>query len=424
MNEAQGGIGLNYTVSEPKPWKRVLEIEVPSDAIQTELNAAYERYSREIRLPGFRRGKVPLSVLKARLGNEIRAEVLEKKIPEYLNSAHEQADIKPISQPVIEEIDFDEGQDLKLRSSVEVKPAIDLKQYKDLRVTRRIVNVTDEDIDQRLLGLRERYASVVNVDGAAEQDHFIRADIQHADAAGVPIIGRKEENQFFQVGSGQLGEGFDTQLAGVGADEDRTVKTTLPSDYPDEDMAGQEACFIVHVHEVLERQLPDADDDFAVDVGMESLDALKQSIREEIEREPDLELREDLVRQIVEAHDFEVPESMMTSYLDQVVADARRSTRNQDDVDENALRQQYRSVANSQIMRHLLLDAICEREGLAVDREEVDARLEVFAGRGQVSVDQLRRIFQENGRLERIEADLREEKVVEFLVQHADIQTE
>lgn len=424
MNEAQGGIGLNYTVSEPRPWKRVLEIEVPSDAIQTELNAAYERYSREIRLPGFRRGKVPLSVLKARLGNEIRAEVLEKKIPEYLNSAHEQADIKPISPPVIEEIDFDEGQDLKLRSSVEVKPAIDLKQYKDLRVTRRIVNVTDEDIDQRLLGLRERYASVVNVDGAAEQDHFIRADIQHADAAGVPIIGRKEENQFFQVGSGQLGEGFDTQLAGVGADEDRTVKTTLPSDYPDEDMAGQEACFIVHVHEVLERQLPDADDDFAVDVGMESLDALKQSIREEIEREPDLELREDLVRQIVEAHDFEVPESMMTSYLDQVVADARRSTRNQDDVDENALRQQYRSVANSQIMRHLLLDAICEREGLAVDREEVDARLEVFAGRGQVSVDQLRRIFQENGRLERIEADLREEKVVEFLVQHADIQTE
>ncbi len=424
MNEAQGGIGLNYTVSEPRPWKRVLEIEVPSDAIQTELNAAYERYSREIRLPGFRRGKVPLSVLKARLGNEIRAEVLEKKIPEYLNSAHEQADIKPISPPVIEEIDFDEGQDLKLRSSVEVKPAIDLKQYKDLRVTRRIVNVTDEDIDQRLLGLRERYASVVNVDGAAEQDHFIRADIQHADAAGVPIIGRKEENQFFQVGSGQLGEGFDTQLAGVGADEDRTVKTTLPSDYPDEDMAGQEACFIVHVHEVLERQLPDADDDFAVDVGMESLDALKQSIREEIEREPDLELREDLVRQIVEAHDFEVPESMMTSYLDQVVADARRSTRNQDDVDENTLRQQYRSVANSQIMRHLLLDAICEREGLAVDREEVDARLEVFAGRGQVSVDQLRRIFQENGRLERIEADLREEKVVEFLVQHADIQTE
>ena len=424
MREAHGGNGLNYTVSEPKPWKRVLEIEVPSDAIQSELNAAYARYSREVRLPGFRRGKVPLSVLKARLGNEIRAEVLEKKIPEYLNSAHEKADIKPISQPVIEEIEFDEGQDLKLRASVEVKPAIELKQYKDLRVNRRTVNVTDEDIDQRLEGLRERYASVVNVDGAAERDHFIRADIQHADNSGVPIIGRKEENQFFQIGSGRLGEDFDTQLAGVRADEDRTVRTTLPSDYPDENMASGEACFIVSVREVMERQLPDVDDDFAVDIGMESLDALKQSIREEIEREPDRELRNDLVTQIVEAHDFEVPESMMTAYLDQVVADARRTTRDQDEVDENALRQQYRPVANNQIMRHLILDAIGEQEGLAVDQEEVDERLEAVAARGQASVDQVRRLFRENGRLERIEADLREEKVVEFLVQHADIQTE
>ena len=174
----------------------------------------------------------------------------------------------------------------------------------------------------------------------------------------------------------------------------------------------------------MERQLPDVDDDFAVDIGMESLDALKQSIREEIEREPDRELRNDLVTQIVEAHEFEVPESMMTAYLDQVVADARRTTRDQDEVDENALRQQYRPVANNQIMRHLILDAIGEQEGLAVDQEEVDERLEAVAARGQASVDQVRRLFRENGRLERIEADLREEKVVEFLVQHADIQTE
>ena len=417
-------MGLNYTVSEPKPWKRVLEIEVPSDAIQSELNEAYARYSREVRLPGFRRGKVPLSVLKARLGNEIRAEVLERKIPEYLNSAHESAEIKPISRPVIEEIDYDEGRDLKLRASVEVKPAIELEQYKDLRVTRRVVDVTDDDIEKRVEGLRERYATVVRIDGEAEKDHFIRADVQHADDSGVPIIGRKEENQFFQIGSGRLGEGFDTQLVGVRADEDRSVKTTLPSDYPDEGMAGQDACFIVSVREVLERQLPEVNDDFAVDIGMESLDALKQSIREEMEREPDWELRKDLVTQIVDAHDFEVPESMMTAYLDQVVADARRSARGRDEVDEDALRQQYRPVASSQIMRHLILDAIGEQEGLEVDQEEVDARLEAVAGRGQASVDQVRRLFQENGRLERIEADLREEKVVEFLVQHADIQTE
>lgn len=415
---------MNYTVSEPKPWKRVLEIEVPSEVMQSELNAAYARYSREIRLPGFRRGKVPLSVLKARLGNEIRAEVLERKIPEFLNSAHEKAEIKPISQPVIEEIDYNEGQDLKLRASVEVKPVIELKQYTGLSVTKRLVNVTDEDISQRLDALRERYATVVRIDGEAEREHFIRADIQHTDQNGVPIIGRKEENQFFQIGSGRLGDGFDTQLDGVKAEEDRVVKTTLPEDYPDEDMAGKEASFLVKVREVLERKLPELDDAFAVDIGIENLEDLKKSVKEEIEQEPDWEMRKDLVTQIVEAHDFEVPESMMTSYLDQVVADARRNTQNQEGIDEDALREQYQPMATGQIMRHLILDAISEKEDLKVDQEAVDERLEAIAGRGQASVDQVRRLFQENGRLERIEADLREEKVVEFLVEHADIQTE
>ena len=115
---------------------------------------------------------------------------------------------------------------------------------------------------------------------------------------------------------------------------------------------------------------------------------------------------------------------MMTSYLDQVVADARRNTQNQEGIDEDALREQYQPMATGQIMRHLILDAISEKEDLKVDQEAVDERLEAIAGRGQASVDQVRRLFQENGRLERIEADLREEKVVEFLVEHADIQTE
>ena len=119
---------MNFTVSEPKPWKRVLEIEVPSASIQTELDEAYGRYRKEMRIPGFRQGKVPLSVLKARFGNEIRAEVLERKIPEYLNQAREEADIDPISQPVIEDISFDDGEDLKVRAVLEVKPPIELKQ--------------------------------------------------------------------------------------------------------------------------------------------------------------------------------------------------------------------------------------------------------------------------------------------------------
>lgn len=414
---------MNFTVSEPKPWKRVLEIEVPSASIQTELDEAYGRYRKEMRIPGFRQGKVPLSVLKARFGNEIRAEVLERKIPEYLNQAREEADIDPISQPVIEDISFDDGEDLKVRAVLEVKPPIELKQYKDLRVIRKVVEVTDENIARSLDALRERYANIVRVDGAAEQDHFLMADLQHLDSSGVPIIGRKEEGQFFQIGTERLGEAFDKQLIGVKADEERRVDTVYPDDYAEEDLAGQQGHFLVKVRDVLEKQLPILDDAFAVDVGAEDLDDLKQSIKEEMEQEPDREMRTNLLEQIVADYDFEVPESMLKTYLDQSVSEARSRARGQE-IDEEAIRLEYRPAAVDQIKRYLLLDAIGDEEQIEVTKEEVDGRLERIAERGQMPVDQIRRTFRDNGRLERIESDIREEKVVEFLVQHADIQVE
>lgn len=414
---------MNFTVSEPKPWKRVLEIEVPSASIQTELDEAYGRYRKEMRIPGFRQGKVPLSVLKARFGNEIRAEVLERKIPEYLNQAREEADIDPISQPVIEDISFDDGEDLKVRAVLEVKPPIELKQYKDLRVIRKVVEVTDENTARSLDALRERYANIVRVDGVAEQDHFLMADLQHLDSSGVPIIGRKEEGQFFQIGTERLGEAFDKQLIGVKADEERRVDTVYPDDYAEEDLAGQQGHFLVKVRDVLEKQLPILDDAFAVDVGAEDLDDLKQSIKEEMEQEPDREMRTKLLEQIVADYDFEVPESMLKTYLDQSVSEARSRARGQE-IDEEAIRLEYRPAAVDQIKRYLLLDAIGDEEQIEVTKEELDGRLERIAERGQMPVDQIRRTFRDNGRLERIESDIREEKVVEFLVQHADIQVE
>jgi len=416
-------MNLNFTVSEPKPWKRVLEIEVPAASIQTELDEAYGRYRKEMRIPGFRQGKVPLSVLKARFGNEIRAEVLERKIPEYLNQAREEAEIQPISQPVIEDVNFEDGEDLKVRAAIEVKPPIELKQYKDLSVTKRATEVSDEDIAKSLDALRERYANVVRVDGEAEQDHFLMADLQHLDSSGVPIVGRKEEGQFFQIGTGRFGEAFDTQLIGVKAEEERRIDTVYPDDHPDEALAGQPAHFLVNIRDVLEKILPTLDDAFAVDVGAEDLENLKTSVKDEMEQEPDREMRIKLIDQIVADHDFEVPDSMLGMYLDQAITDAKKEARGQD-VDEDTIRQEYRPVAIDQIKRYLLLEAIGDSEKIEVAKEELDERLERIAERGQMPVDQVRRTFRENGRLERIESDIREEKVVEFIVKHADIQVE
>lgn len=413
---------MKFTVSEPKPWKRVLDIQVPSSVVQEELDSAFRRYRKEIRMPGFRQGKVPLDVLKARFGDEIRAEVIERLIPEYLKQAGAEAEIRPIAAPVIEDLNFETGEDLRFRAVLEIKPAIELKDYKGMRVTKRAVNVSDENIDGVLETLRDRHANIVRVDGEAKKDHYLVADIQHLDPSGFPLIGRKDEKQLFRLGTGRMGEEADDRLIGIKAGEERTVRTTYPNDYSLEHLAGQEAMFTVNAHEVLEKILPELDDDFAIDVGSDNLDALKDSIRRDLEQEPEREVRSQLLKQLRETHDFEVPDSMVNNYLEHILEDARRGSRRT--IDEEAVRESYKSIAAEQIKQTLLLDAIAQKEQIKVSPAEVDDRVRLAAERSHIGFDQLKRMFRENGRLDRIEFDIQEEKVIELLMQHADIQVE
>ena len=413
---------MKVTVEEPKPWKRILDIEVPSFVVQEQLDTTFRRYRKEIRMPGFRQGKVPMDVLRARFGDEIRAEVVERLIPEYLKQAGADADIRPIATPVIEDLHFHEGEALHFRAIVEIKPVIELKEYKGIQVTKRTTAVSDEDIQRVLDTLRERHSNVVRVDGEAKSDQFVVADIQHLDSTGVPIIGKKEEKQFFRLGTGRMGTSFDEQMIGIKAGDERTISTAYPEDHPDESLAGQTASFTITAHEVLERILPDVDDAFAVDVGAENLETLRDTIRKDLEQEPEREVRGQILRQLNEAYDFEVPDSMLTSYLDHVIEDAKRNTRQP--VNEEEIRQSYQVVAVEQIKQTLIIDAIAQKEQITVLPEETDDRVRLMADRTHIAFDQLKRIFRDNGRLDRIEFDIREEKVVEFLIQQADIQVE
>lgn len=411
---------MKVTVTEPKSWKRVLEIEVPGEQIQEKVDAAYKQYRKEIALPGFRRGKVPIDVLKARFGSWIRADVLEKMVPEFYEQARQEHHIVPISQPVIEDMAYEEGEPLRFRAVVEVKPPIHLKEYKGIRVFKKPVHVTEEDIQKALDVLRDRYAHIVKVEDAAEPGHFLLADMQELDRTGIPIVGHKREGEFFQIGESDLGDEFDTQLIGVKAGEERRIFTAYPNDYENRELAGQQVHFMVKVREVLAKQLPELDDDFAVDAGAENLDDLKNVIRQDLEAEPDREMRQNLIQQLVDDNHVDIPESMLSSFLDRLVADARHSSR--EPVDEDGLRQRYRPFAIDRIKRHLILDEIAEREHITVTQEEIDKRIALIAERGQVNVDHLKRLFRDDGRMERIETEIKEEKTIDFLVEQADIQ--
>jgi trigger factor len=413
---------LKYQVTEPASWKRVLEIEVPAEQIQTELDAAYRKYRKEVRLPGFRRGKVPLDVLKANFGDHIKAEVLEEMVPNLYDEAREEAGIDPVSQPVIEDLEFEEGDDLRFKAVVEIKPAIDLDDYKGINVSKKAAAIGEEEIGKVLESLRDRHADVARIDGAAEKGHYIMADLQSLDEGGVPIVGEKKENQFVEVGSGAMGEAFDEQLLGIKAGDVRRVSSSYSEDHEDESLAGQPIHMEISVRDVLQKKLPDLDDDFAKDVGSEDLDTLKESIKTDLEQEPEREVRSQIIQHLVESNEFEIPDSMLKTQMERMIADAKRGAR--EEVDEEELKKIYEPMAVNQIKRFLILEEIAEREDLDIQQDQVDERIESIASGANVPVDQVRRMFRENGRIEQIESEIREEKVIAFLVEHADIKVE
>lgn len=410
---------MKVTVTEPTPWKRVLDVEVPSAQVQGEIDSTYERYRKQIKLAGFRQGKAPLDLLKARFGEDIKREVLQKLVPEFYEKARAEAHLEPLGQAVVEDVEFQEGQALRFRAVLEVKPALDLKEYKGIRVMKRPAEVTEENIQHALDVLRDRHAEVVRVEGKAQPQQYLLADIQPLDRTGIPIIGRKAANRFFQLGSGMMGPEFDERLVGIQAGEERRVLAVYPKDHQDPHLAGQEALFTVAVRDVMEKRLPALDDEFAKDLGYESLEALKEGIRRDLEQEPDREVRDQVVGYLVENNSFEVPESMLRTYLDRLVANTKKSSK--EPIDEEELRRQYRQIAIDQIKQFLILEEIAEREEITATEAELNERISLIAQRSNLTVDQVKRAFRENGRIERIESEIKDENVINFLVQQADI---
>ncbi|MBT5875222.1 MAG: trigger factor, partial [Candidatus Latescibacteria bacterium] len=351
-----------------------------------------------------------------------KAEVLEEMVPNLYDEAREEAGIDPVSQPVIEDLEFEEGDDLRFKAVVEIKPAIDLDDYKGINVSKKAAAIGEEEIGKVLESLRDRHADVARIDGAAEKGHYIMADLQSLDEGGVPIVGEKKENQFVEVGSGAMGEAFDEQLLGIKAGDVRRVSSSYSEDHEDESLAGQPIHMEISVRDVLQKKLPDLDDDFAKDVGSEDLDTLKESIKTDLEQEPEREVRSQIIQHLVESNEFEIPDSMLKTQMERMIADAKRGAR--EEVDEEELKKIYEPMAVNQIKRFLILEEIAEREDLDIQQDQVDERIESIASGANVPVDQVRRMFRENGRIEQIESEIREEKVIAFLVEHADIKVE
>jgi trigger factor len=305
---------------------------------------------------------------------------------------------------------------------VEVAPDIELKNYKDLSVEQEIYEVGEEDIEATLEEVREKMAVMNPVEDAAQVDHFILADFQEIDTSGIPVIGKKYEDRFFQLSDNESTQELTEQLKGVKAGETRRVKLTTSQD---EGGQGQDIKFYnVTVKEVKEKQLPDLNDDLARDFGnFENFEALKIDIRAQLIKQHEATSRRQLQRAIIDEmvkrNTFDIPESMINNYLELLIEDVKK--RNNGNVDEQELREHYRANAIWELKWHLIKEKIVEVEHIEVNEEDIKNYINRISAERGIDQRQLWSSLNSAEAKTRLKEDILEEKVLDFLKQHANI---
>jgi trigger factor len=410
-------IEIKKTAAEPGAAS--LAVTVPIDRVQEALDQATTVYQRRARLPGFRKGKAPTAIVKKQFAEDIRQQVLEQVIRDSWTAALKQEALKPIADPHIHNLKWDAGAPLTFEFHVEVRPDVPLERLGGFRVRRTVKPVTDEQVNAQLQELREQRAPWTPVAGEAPKPK---------DLASVTIAtGKGEDAKDPQAHQIVLGEGHaipevEDRIMGLRPGEMVDATVHFPPDFPDEAKRGQTRDVRITLHEVKRQQLAELDDAFAREVGdFESLDALRRAIREDLEkdaqREADARVRGELVEQIVAANRVAAPRPFVDRAL-RVFAEAYG-------VPEERLETfaaEFRPVAEAQVRRDLVLDAVTEREQLHATDADLERRIAELAARRKVPAAELRASLEKAKRLRDVERSLTEEKVFAYLLSQSTVE--
>ena len=418
-----------------------VEVEVPPEALECELATAAERLGRDLRIAGFRRGKVPSQVVIQRVGREaVLDEAIRSALPGWYEEALAAAGVAPVGEP---KVDLNEvpakGASLEFSIEVAVRPEADLGDYRGLEVGRREPEVPAEEIDAELGRLRESLASLETVERPAQRSDFVVVDFTGT-IDGEPFEGGEARGFLLELGSGRLIEGFEDQLVGASPGEERQVRVTFPEDYANEELAGREAVFATTVKEVKEKRLPELDDEFAIAAGgFDSVDELRTDVasrlREAHEQEVEREFREAVVDAVAGTAKIEVPKELVhakahemwhrTSHrLAQQGVDPKRYLELTGKTEEQLV-EEAEPEAERALRREGVLAAVVEAEGIEVSDEEVEEALRVAASSqpgGTPSDKALKRSLKRaraQGADEALREDIAMRKAVDLLVENA-----
>ena len=414
--------------------KRAYTVTIPAKEIDERVNSEVKKIAPQVKMPGFRPGKVPANLVRKMHGEQLHAQTLNDMIRESVDKVMADNKLRPAMQPSIElDEGYEEGKDASLSVELEILPEIDAPEVDGLALERLTVPVTDEQVDEaveRIASNNKSYKDAAKTKKAADGDQLIIDFVGRVD--GTEFEGGKAENTPLTIGSGQFIPGFEEQLTGVKTGDKKTITVTFPEDYPAENLKGKEAEFDVTVQQVKVPTDTKIDDEFAKNLGLEGLDKLKELLRGQLEQETSGLTRTQMKRQLLDTlaagHDFAVPQGMVDAEFEQIWAQLQQEAARSDDA-ETMLKEMddekddYRKIAERRVRLGLLLSEIGQKNGVEVNANEMNMLIQQAAQQYRAEDRErfIQYVQQEPMAAAQLRAPLYEDKVVDFLFDKAEI---
>lgn len=427
---------MKVEIEEISPVKKALRIQVPQEVVTREFDTAFSALKNRAKIPGFRPGKAPLPLIVKRFGHGVKEDVLRKLIPNYYEKAVTKTGIRPVMLPAIDRIEVNKDGPLFFTATVEVRPTVSLGDYADIPIVRKKVVVSDSDIDRALEALREEQGNLVGCEEDVEikEGNYAIIDFEGT-VNGVPIelntgAGKgnrgKASDYLVEVGSKSLLPGLEESLIGKKKGDNYTITVLVSGDHPNDTIRNKEIAFTIEIKEIKNKTLPQIDDEFAKDVGMDSLAMLREGVSEELlirlRSEAETAEKDALTKKLVDMHTFDVPSSLVQWEMDKILKTLQHSIPKGD---IPAVRQEYEHVAKDRVKATLILSAIAEAEEIVVEENDLDEEISRISKHLKRSHEETKRfILGQEKTLEGLSSRIREEKTIQTILSKANIQYE
>jgi trigger factor len=406
---------VKATITEPTTTERVLEIEVERERLDKIFDQKVKKYSKEVRLNGFRPGSVPKDVIAKRFKDPINAESLEALIEEVLKEACKEHNIEPIAPGRIDKLENEQGKPIVVKAVLEVDPPVEVKDYK-LDIPVHGADISDEEVNAQVEGLRKRQADEVKVERAAALGDVVIAQYLSIRIGGEakPLPPRPEFRM--ELGTSSV-PAMDRALIGAKAGEERIASFTFPADYPQPDFAGKDSEYQLKILDVMELKLPALDDEFAKKFNFESIELLRTRIREDLAKQSlqkaKEEAYEEAMRRLMETNSFEIPKARIQNYVRYKLEQEGHVHENDDHGHDHS---DLEKEAEFNIRRYRLLDEIAKKEKIKPTAEEVDARLKEMAEQYGTDFETLKASLRKSGKILDIREELKSEKTLDYVI--------